>query len=167
MGVTISLVVAASNNNAIGKDNQLLWRLPNDMKYFKNVTWGMPVLMGRKTFESLGKALAGRKNIVLTQQTGWKAEGVITVKNFDDAVFLTKEMDVKELMVIGGGQIYSSVFDKANRIHITRVDAEFEADTFFPHIDPNIWKLVSQKNYEADAKHSYNYSFQVWERIFN
>ncbi|MGZ5255623.1 MAG: dihydrofolate reductase, partial [Flavitalea sp.] len=77
MGVSISLVVAAANNNAIGKNNQLLWRLPNDMKYFKNVTWGMPVLMGRKTFESLGKALVGRKNIVLTKQAGWKAEGVV------------------------------------------------------------------------------------------
>lgn len=167
MGVSLSIVVAAANNNAIGKDNQLLWRLPNDMKYFKNVTWGMPVLMGRKTFESLGKALPGRKNIILTQQNGWKADGAIIVKNFDDAVFLTKEMDVKELMVIGGGQLYKSAIERASRIHITRVDADFEADTFFPHIDPAIWKLVSKKDYEADAKHAYNYSFQVWERIFN
>lgn len=161
----ISLVVAASKNNAIGKDNQLLWRLPNDMKYFKNVTWGMPVVMGRKTFESLGKALAGRKNIVLTHKTGWKAEGVVAVKNFEDSLFLVKEMDVKEMMVIGGGEIFHSVFDKAHRIHMTRVDAEFEADTFFPAIDPKVWKLVSQKNHEADAKHKYGYSFQVWEKI--
>ncbi|MGZ8509924.1 MAG: dihydrofolate reductase [Chitinophagaceae bacterium] len=167
MGVSISLVVAAANNNAIGKNNQLLWRLPNDMKYFKNVTWGMPVLMGRKTFESLGKALVGRKNIVLTKQAGWKAEGVVAVKNFDDALFLVKEMDVKEVMVIGGGEIYRSVFEKANRIHMTRVDAEFnEADTFFPAIDSKLWQLASQKNYEADEKHIYGYSFQVWERIF-
>ncbi|HKZ67400.1 MAG TPA: dihydrofolate reductase, partial [Chitinophagaceae bacterium] len=94
----ISLVVAASNNNAIGKSNQLLWHLPNDMKYFKNVTWGMPVVMGRKTFEALGKALTGRKNIVLTKKAGWKVEGVVQVKNFDDALFLVKEMDVKEVM---------------------------------------------------------------------
>ena len=160
----ITLVVAAANNNAIGKNNQLLWHLPNDMKYFKNVTWGMPVVMGRKTFESLGKPLAGRKNIVLTRQAGWKAEGVVTVKDFKDALFLVKEMDVKEVMVIGGGEIYRSVFDKATRIHMTRIDAEFEADTFFPAIDPKAWKLVSQKNYDADAKHAYNYSFQVWER---
>ena len=160
----ISLVVAAANNNAIRKNNELLWRLPNDMKYFKNVTWGMPVVMGRKTFESLGKPLAGRKNIVLTKQDGWKADGVVAVKDFNDALFLVKEMDVKEVMVIGGGEIYRSVFDKANRIHMTRVDAEFEADTFFPVIDPKVWRLVSQKNYEADAKHAYNYSFQVWER---
>ncbi|MGK2864406.1 MAG: dihydrofolate reductase [Chitinophagaceae bacterium] len=161
----ISLVVAASNNNAIGKSNKLLWRLPNDMRYFKNVTWGMPVVMGRRTFESLGKALPGRKNIVLTKKTGWKADSVIPVNNFDDAVFLVKEMDVKEMMVIGGGEIYQSVFDKASRIHMTRVDSEFEADTFFPAIDPGIWELVRQKNYESDAKHAYNYSFQVWEKI--
>ena len=163
--MVITLVVAAAKNNAIGKDNHLLWRLPNDMKYFKNVTWGMPVLMGRKTFESLGKPLPGRKNMVLTKQPGFKANGVVTVTNIDDAIFLTKEMDVKELMVIGGGQIYKSVFEKANRIYLTRVDAAFEADTFFPAIDPAIWKLVSKKDHEADVKHSYNYSFQVWEKI--
>jgi dihydrofolate reductase len=162
----ISLVVAAANNNAIGKDNKLLWHLPNDMKYFKNVTWGMPVIMGRKTFEALGKPLAGRTNIILTKQNGWTPAGTVTVKSFDDALFLGKEMDVKEMMVIGGGEIYRSTIDKAARIHITRIDAEFEeADTFFPPIDPAKWKLVSQKNYEADAKHKYNYSFQVWERI--
>ena len=163
----ISLVVAAANNNAIGKNNQLLWRLPNDMKYFKNVTWGMPVVMGRKTYESLGKPLAGRKNIILTKQGGWKVDGTVAVKSFDDALFLAREMDVKEVMVIGGGEIYRSVFEKANRIHMTRVNAVFEdADTFFPEIDPSVWKLVSQKKYEADEKHKYNYSFQVWEKIF-
>ena len=162
----ISLVVAAGNNNAIGKDNKLLWHMPNDMKYFKNVTWGMPVIMGRKTFEALGKPLAGRKNIILTKQNGWKTEGTVTVKSFEDAIFLGKEMDVKEMMVIGGGEIYRSTIDKADRIHITRIDAEFEeADTFFPAIDPAKWKLVSQKNYEADAKNKYNYSFQVWEKV--
>lgn len=167
MGLTISLVVAAANNNAIGKNNELLWRLPNDMKYFKNVTWGMPVIMGRKTYESLGTPLAGRKNIILTHQTGWKAEGAVVVKNFDDALFLVREMDVKEVMVIGGGEIYRSVFEKANRIHMTRVNAVFEeADTFFPVIDPTVWKLVSEKKNEADEKHLYSYSFQVWERIF-
>jgi dihydrofolate reductase len=162
----ISLVVAAANNNAIGKDNKLLWHMPNDMKYFKNVTWGMPVIMGRKTFDALGKPLQGRKNIILTKQKGWKTEGAVTVTTFEDALFLGKEMDVKEMMVIGGGEIYRSVIDKADRIHITRIDASFEdADTFFPAIDPVKWKLVSQKNYEADVKHQYNYSFQVWEKI--
>lgn len=160
----ITLVVAASTNNAIGKNNQLLWHLPNDMRYFKNVTWGFPVLMGRKTFESLGKPLAGRKNIVLTRQLDWKAEGVLAVRNLDDALFLADEMDVKELMVIGGGEIYDLAFNKARRIHLTRVNTELDGDTFFPAIDPKTWRLVSQKNNEADARHAYSYSFQVWER---
>lgn len=162
----ISLVVAAANNNVIGKDNQLLWRLPNDMKFFKNVTWGMPVVMGRKTFESLGKPLPGRKNIVLSRKSGLKTEGAVVVKSLEGAQFLVKEMDVKEMMVIGGGEIYDLVFEKARRIYLTRVDAEPEGDTLFPAIDPQEWKLVSKKDHEADEKHAYNYSFQVWERIF-
>jgi dihydrofolate reductase len=161
----ISLVVAAATNNAIGKEGKLPWNLPNDLKHFKNVTWGMPVIMGRKTFDSLGKPLAGRKNIVITRQPNWSAEGVVTVKSNDDALFLVKETDTKEAMVIGGGEIFKAVFDKANRIYLTRVDAEPEADAYFPVISPNQWKLVSQKDYEADEKNAYNYSFQTWERI--
>ena len=162
----ISLVVAAAKNNVIGKDNQLLWNLPSDMKYFKNVTWGMPVVMGRKTFESLGKPLKGRKNIVITRQGGWNVEGTIPVKSLDDAMFLVKNMDVKEMMVIGGGEIFRMAFEKAKRIYITRVDAEPEGDTFFPAIDPKKWRLVSQKDHAADEKNKYAHSFQVWERIF-
>ncbi|MET0463976.1 MAG: dihydrofolate reductase [Chitinophagaceae bacterium] len=160
----LTLVVAAARNNVIGKDNQLLWRLPNDTRYFKNVTWGMPVVMGRKTFESLGKPLAGRTNIVLTRNSSWKADGVTTVKTMDDAVFLAKQMDVKELMVIGGGEIYKMVMPKANRIHITRVEAAPEGDAWFPEIDPLLWKMVREEKYAADEKHQYAYAFQVWER---
>src|SRR4051812_356778 len=116
----ISLVVAAANNNVIGKDNQLVWNLPNDIKFFKNITCGMPVVMGRKTFESLGKPLPGRKNIILTRQSNWNVEGTIAVKNIDDAILLVNEMDVKEMMVIGGGEIFKMIFPRANRIYITR-----------------------------------------------
>ena len=160
----LTLVVAAARNNVIGKDNQLLWRLPNDTRYFKNVTWGMPVLMGRKTFESLGKPLAGRTNIVLTRNGSWKADGVTVVKNLDDAIFVAKQMDVKELMVIGGGEIYKMAMPKAGRIHLTRVEAEVEGDAYFPEIDQLLWKLVSRTDHAADEKHAYAYSFQVWER---
>ena len=163
--MTISLVVAAATNNAIGKDGKLPWHLPNDMKHFKNITWGMPVVMGRKTFESLGKALPGRKNIVVSRQPGLKVDGVITVKSIDDAMFVARETDAKEVMVIGGGEIYKTLFEKARRIYLTRVEAEPEADTFFPSLKPNEWHLVSQQNYEADEKNDYNYSFQVWDRI--
>jgi dihydrofolate reductase len=163
--MTISLIVAAAKNNAIGKDGKLPWHLPNDMKHFKNITWGMPIVMGRKTFESLGKPLRGRKNIVITRQPGWKADGVITVKNIEDAMFVVKEADAKEVMVIGGGEIYKTLFEKARRIYLTRVEAEPEADTFFPSLKPEEWHLMSQQNYEADEKNAYNYSFQTWERI--
>jgi dihydrofolate reductase len=163
--MTISLVVAAAKNNIIGKDNQLVWVLPNDMKYFKNVTWGMPVVMGRKTFEALGKPLKGRKNIVITRQGDWKVENTVAVKNLDDAIFLVRNMNVKEMMVIGGGEIYRMAFEKAKRIYMTRVDAEPEGDTSFPEIDPGTWKLVHEKDYPADESHQYAYSFQVWERI--
>lgn len=163
--MTISLVVAAATNNAIGMDGKMPWHLPNDMKHFKNVTWGMPIVMGRKTFDSLGKALPGRKNIVITRQHGWKADNTVAVKNIEDALFVAKETDAKEVMVIGGGEIYKVLFDKAQRIYLTRVEAEPEGDTFFPVLVQGQWHLVSQKNHEADEKNAYNYSFQVWERI--
>lgn len=161
----ISLVVAAATNNAIGKDGQMPWHLPNDMKHFKNVTWGMPIVMGRKTYESLGKALPGRKNIVISRQHGWSAPGTVAVKSIEDALFVAKETDAKEVMIIGGGEIYKALFDRAKRIYLTRVGATPEADTFFPSIDPQQWYLVSQKNHEADEKNAFNYSFQLWERM--
>lgn len=163
--MTISLVVAAATNNAIGKEGKIPWHLPNDMKHFKNVTWGMPVIMGRKTFESLGKVLPGRKNIVISRQPGWEAEGTVTVKKIEDALFVAKATDAKEVMVIGGGEIYKTLFEKATRIYLTRVEAEPEADTFFPPLHPGDWNLVSQQIHEADEKNIFNYSFQLWERV--
>lgn len=163
--MTISLVVAAATNNAIGKDGKMPWHLPNDLKHFKNTTWGMPVVMGRKTFDSLGKPLPGRRNIVISRQPGFKPEGAAVVSSVDDALFLVKETDAKEAMVIGGGEIYKTLFDKARRIYLTRVEAEPEADTYFPAIHPSQWRLVSQKDHEADEKNAYNHSFQVWERV--
>lgn len=163
--MTISLVVAAANNNAIGKDGKMPWHLPADMKHFKNITWGLPVIMGRKTFESIGKVLPGRKNIVITRQAGWEAEGVVVVKKVEDAFFVAAETDAKEAMVIGGGEIYKQLFDKARRIYLTRVDAEPEGDTFFPVLRVEEWHLMNQQKHEADEKNAYNYSFQLWERF--
>lgn len=162
--MNISLVVAASNNNIIGKDNHLLWSLPEDMKHFKNVTWGMPVVMGRKTFETFKRPLPGRKNIVLSNQKGLKAEGAIVLNSMRDVELIAKEMDVKELMVIGGGEIYKMYYPKSNRIYLTRVDTVIDGDTSFPPIDEKEWQLISAiKNY-ADEKHAYNYSYELWER---
>ena len=162
--MNISLVVAAASNNAIGKDGKMPWHLPADMKHFKNITWGMPVVMGRKTFESLGKPLTGRKNIVITRQTGWKANGAIGVQSIEDAFFVAQQADVNEIMVIGGDEIYKTLFDKAKRIYLTRVEAEPEADTFFPVLLREQWRLISQQNFEADEKNLFNYSFQIWDR---
>ncbi len=161
----ISLVVAAATNNAIGKEGVMPWHLPNDMKHFKNVTWGMPVIMGRKTFESLGKALTGRKNIVITRQQDWVPENAVVVKSLEDALFVAGETDANEVMVIGGGEIYRAYFEKARRIYMTRVEASPDADTYFPEIDPKQWRLLSHRNHEADEKNAFNYSFQTWERL--
>lgn len=160
----ISLVVAAANNNAIGKEGKMPWHLPNDLKHFKNITWGMPVVMGRKTFESLGKPLPGRKNIVITRQKEWEADGSVKAANIKDALFIAQQADANEIMVIGGGEIFKALLSRAEKIYMTRVEAAPEADTFFPEIDPEKWHLMSQQNYEADEKNAYNYSFQTWER---
>ncbi len=161
----ISLVVAAAENNVIGKNNKLLWHLPNDMKYFKNITWPLPVLMGRKTFEAIGsKPLKGRRNIVITRQGAWKAEGVTTAKNIDVAISVATRDDVKEVYIIGGGEIYKESIGRAHRIYMTRVHATLEGDTSFPPIDEKVWKLISSIDHPADEKHAYAYSFQLWER---
>jgi len=161
-----SLVVAASTNNAIGKDNKLLWNLPSDLRFFKNVTWAMPVLMGRKSFDSLGnKPLNGRVNIVLTSSKFLKHEGIVVVNKIKNAEFFAKENDYKELMILGGGHVYAQTIDDADKIYMTRVHHVFEdADTFFPVIDEKKWKLVSNEDHFKDDKHAYDYSFQLWER---
>ncbi|HRN47772.1 MAG TPA: dihydrofolate reductase [Niabella sp.] len=162
--MTISLVVAISNNYAIGKDNQLMWSLPNDMKHFKNITWALPVVMGRKTFEGLKKPLPGRKNIVLSTKKGLTIDGAIVVKSLADVEFLVKEMDVKEMMVIGGGEIFELYFSKADKIYLTRVNTAMEGDTYFPEINEKEWTLTSKVENKADEKHAFDYSFETWER---
>ena len=163
----ISLIVAATTNNAIGKDNQLLWHLPNDLKFFKNTTWGMPVIMGRKTFESVNKPLPGRINIVITRQTDWKADGVIVAVDLDDAIHKARETNCKEVFIIGGGEIYAQALRKANKIYLTRVHTQIEADTFFPEVNEDEWELLSNEDFLADEKHLFDYSFQKWQRKYS
>jgi dihydrofolate reductase len=162
----ISLVVAAATNNAIGKEGVMPWHLPADLRHFKNVTWGMPVVMGRKTFDSLGKPLPGRTNIVITRQNGWAVESdeIKIASNPSQALAYAEQCKVKEVMIIGGGEIYRLFWEQAVRIYMTRVDIHPEADTFFSAIDPLEWKLIQQLDREADAKNAYNLSFQIWER---
>ncbi len=161
----ISLIVAASSNNAIGKNNQLLWHLPNDMKFFKNTTWAMPVIMGRKTFESLGKPLTGRMNIVITRQHEWKHEGITVVNTLEKAIQVAASADYNESFIIGGGEIYKEALPIANTIYLTRVDTEIEGDVFFPTLNNKEWQLISTKSNSADEKHAFPFHFQVWEKI--
>lgn len=162
--MTVSLIVAAAKNNAIGKDNRLLWSLPNDMKFFKSTTWAMPVVMGRKTYESMGKALQGRLNIVITRQPGWKAEGVVVAGSLTEALALAESAHYKEVFVIGGGEIYREALPIASRVYLTRIDVEMPGDTFFPELDASEWQLRSQQSFAPDPKHAYAYHFQVWEK---
>ncbi len=160
----ISLVVAASENNAIGKDNQLLWHLPNDLKFFKNTTWGMPVIMGRKTFESVSKILPGRFNIIITTQLNWGFDGAIVANSLQDALDKALATNCNEAFIIGGGEIYKQSMEMAHTIYLTRVHTVIDGDTFFPEIDETKWELVSNEDFEMDEKHAFGYSFQKWER---
>ncbi|MBS1667646.1 MAG: dihydrofolate reductase [Bacteroidetes bacterium] len=164
----ISLIVAASENNVIGKNNQLVWRLPNDMKFFKNSTWAMPVIMGRKTYESMnGEPLPGRFNIVITHQKDWKPADSQTqiAGSLQQAIELAKQTDCKEAFIIGGGQIYAEAIQHADQIYMTRVHTKIDGDTFFPNINSKDWKLVSNHDFPADDKHAYAYSFQLWRSL--
>ena len=163
-GVILSLLLAASENNVIGKDNKLPWHLPNDLKYFKNLTWGMTVVMGRKTYESFNNMLTGRKNIVITRNKDWKADGVDVVNSIDDAIAEAKKSAVKEIFIIGGAEIFKAVLKKADRIYLTRIHHEFEGDAFFPAINEREWQLVKNRDCPADEKNPFAHSFQVWER---
>ncbi len=160
----ISLVVAVSENNAIGKNNQLLWHLPNDLKFFKNTTWGMPVIMGRKTFESVSKILPGRFNIVITTQPNWSFDGVAVASSLQDALDKAAQTNCKEAFIIGGGEIYKQSMEIANTIFLTRVHTEIDGDTFFPEMDTAKWQLTTNEDFEMDGKHAYKYSFQKWEK---
>ncbi len=133
-GIILSLVVAADESNVIGKGNKLPWHLPNDLKYFKNLTWAMPILMGRKTFESIGKSLPGRKSIVITRNNEWKDKGVDVVHSLNEAIDLAGEYGVKEIFIIGGAEIFSTAFADARRIYLTRIHHRFGGGTFISQI---------------------------------
>jgi dihydrofolate reductase len=160
--MTVSLVVAASTNNVIGRDGGLPWHLPDDLRYFKRITTGKPVIMGRRTFESIGRPLPERHNIVITRDPNYVAEGCDVVSSIGEALELTGDAD--EVMVIGGGQVYRDFMPHADRIYMTRVQAEVQGDTLFPGIDGNTWRLVSSEHHAADDKHEYAFEVAVFER---
>ncbi len=149
--------------NEIGADNQLLWHLPKDLKHFKEVTSGHPVVMGRKTFESIGKPLPGRTNIVISRKNDWFQEGVLIVGSIKEALKFAKKID-ENVFVIGGGEIYKQTIDLADKIEATVVKAELKAEVYFPEIDPKTWTKTDEMCFEKDEKHEYDFCFQTWER---
>ena len=162
--MNITLVVAASENNAIGLNNQLLWHLPKDMRFFKNTTWGMPILMGRKTFESMGsKPLNGRLNIIITRNKNWVSEDVTVLHTMEEAIALATKFSYNELLVIGGGEIYEMALPLAQKIWLTRVHTTIEGDVYFPTLNAD-WELVSSTQNAADEKHKFSFDFECWKR---
>lgn len=155
----ISIIVAASENGAIGKDNQLLWRLPEDLKRFKRLTLGHPMIMGRKTFESIGKPLPGRTSIVITRQTDFHHEGVIVAHSLEDAIKKAFEEENEETFIIGGGEIYRQAIALADKIYLTKVHTNIEGDTYFEIPDQNEWSEVDLTHHAADDKHHFSFDF--------
>ena len=158
----ISLVVAAADNGVIGRDGGLPWRLPADLRHFRALTMGKPVVMGRLTWESIGRPLPGRRNIVMTRQGAYTAEGADVVATVDEALAAAGNAD--EIMVIGGAQVYAEFLPRAGRIFLTRVHAEPAGDARFPPVDETEWYETSREAHGADADHEYAFSFIVLER---
>jgi dihydrofolate reductase len=158
----ISFVVAMGKNKVIGKNNSLPWNMPADMKHFKDLTMGKPIIMGRKTFESIGKALPNRTNIIITRDPEYKAEDCVVVHSVDQAIGAAG--NAEEVMVIGGSQIYKEFLPKVNRMYLTIVEADFEGDVSFPEYDIKEWKEVAYEEHEKDAENAYDYVFITLER---
>jgi dihydrofolate reductase len=163
-----SMIVAMAQNRVIGRNNKLPWYLPNDLKYFKQVTMGLPIVMGRKTYESIGKPLPGRTNIVVTRNESWSMDGVKVVHSLEQAFELAAsiaEIDGRdEVMIIGGDQIYQSALPLVDRIYLTEVHAEVEGDAYFPDFDRDHWNVVGCEDFAAEDPNPYDYSFVVLDR---
>lgn len=160
---TLTMIAAAAENNALGKDNDLIWHISEDLKRFKRLTTGHAIIMGRKTFESMPKALPNRTNIVLTKRKDYQAKGAEVVHTVEDALELVKE-DVQPF-IIGGGQIYSLFMPLCDRIELTRVHHEFEADVYFPDIDLNEFEVIAEEYVSKTEEQPYNYTYLTYQKI--
>jgi dihydrofolate reductase len=159
----IAIVVAVAENNVIGKDNQLIWHLPADLRFFKNLTMGHPILMGRKTYESIGKPLPGRTTVIITRQQDFEATGCIVVNSIDEAIAEAQTID-QDVYIIGGAEIYKQALTKTDTIYLTRVHHTFDGDTFFPELDESNWEVASEEKHEPDEKNKYSFSFITLKR---
>lgn len=160
--MTITLIAAAAQNNALGKDNRMIWHLPDDFKRFKKLTTGHHIIMGRKTLESMNGPLPNRTNIVITRQPDYTYEGCTIAHSLDEALALSPENE--EVFIIGGGEIYNQSIAKADKIELTRVNTTVEGDAFFPEIDTNEWELTESVFHGTDEKHKLEFMFETWIR---
>ncbi|MCE7058818.1 dihydrofolate reductase [Dyadobacter sp. CY343] len=160
----IAIIVAVSNNGVIGKDNQLLWRLPDDLKRFKQLTLNHPMIMGRKTFESIGKPLPGRTSIVVTRNPDFDYEGIIVAHSLEVAIALAAEIESEEVFVIGGGELYKQAQPLADRLYVTEVDTEIDGDTYFQIAEPEKWQETERSVHEHDERHSLKFEFVNYAR---
>lgn len=162
------MIVAAAQNRVIGRENALPWYLPNDLKYFKQTTLGKPIIMGRKTYESIGKPLPGRTNIVITRQEDYQPEGVKVVHSVEEARDLAENVCLidgqTEAMIMGGAEIYTLALPHADRLYLTEVHADVEGDAYFPEYDKSEWQEVSRENFSAEGANPYDYSFVVYDK---
>ncbi|MFD1166710.1 dihydrofolate reductase [Sphingobacterium daejeonense] len=159
----VTFIVAAAENNAIGKGNQMPWHLPNDFKYFKAKTMDHSIIMGRKTFESIGKPLPGRRNIIISRQPTLNIEDVDVANSLQDVINYCR--DEREIFIIGGAEIFNQAMSMADEILLTRVHTNIEgADAFFPELPESDWELISQEKHNKDDKHQYDYTFEVYKR---
>ena len=161
--VTISFVVAYDRNRAIGKDNHLPWRLPDDMKHVRAVTIGKPMIMGRRTWDSIGRPLPGRTSIVLTRDRTFRCDGCVVARTADEALKLAGA--VPEIIVFGGARVFEEFLPRADRIYLTEVETEADADTHFPKLDPAEWREVERVRHPADERHAHAFSFVTLERV--
>ena len=160
---SLSIAVAVGENFAIGKNNQLLWHMPADLKFFKQTTLGHTVIMGRKTFDSVGRPLPNRRNIVITRDSELRIENVEVVNSLDEALEITKT-EAKPVFIVGGAEIYRQALHKTDTLYLTTIHHTFDADTFFPEIDRDEWELVNYEMHKADEKNKYDYTFEVLKR---
>jgi len=158
----ISIIAAMSRNRVIGINNTLPWHLPADLKHFKSITMGKAIVMGRKTFESIGRPLPGRTNIIITRNTGFQAEGCTVVHSIEDALDLSVKQD--EIMIIGGASFYEQILPRADRIYLTLIDEKFEGDALFPKYNQSDWQETEHIKHMPDEKNKYQYSFIVLNR---
>jgi dihydrofolate reductase len=160
----ISAIVASSENGGIGKKGKIPWNLKDDLAYFKSVTMGHTLIMGRKTYQSIGMALPGRRMIIVTRQPEFIAEGCLIVNTLREAFALAKSRGEEEVFIAGGSEIYYQTFDLVEKVYMTRVHAVVEADSYFPEVGEPDWILVSEERHSADEEHQYAFTFEVWER---